>query len=135
MQQLLGTRTTDLDSIRLRDLFLQRLPTNVRMILISVGETNLSKLAELADWLMAVPSSPASAVQAEPATSDQLQEIRDEISRLAVTVAALQESVSHPSNQKSCGQAPAWNPFAQPFVQPSALSTTEPAADSAAESP
>ncbi|CAN7945714.1 unnamed protein product, partial [Ixodes pacificus] len=93
MQQLLGTRTTDLDSIMLRELFLQRLPTNVRMVLISAGETNLSKLAELADRLMAVPSSSVSAVQAEPATSDQLQDIRDEISRLTVTVAALQESV------------------------------------------
>ncbi|KAG0414405.1 hypothetical protein HPB47_008439 [Ixodes persulcatus] len=32
---------------------------------------------------------------------------------------------------ESCGQAPAWNPFAQLFAQPSALSTTEPAAESA----
>ncbi|KAG0414988.1 hypothetical protein HPB47_007844 [Ixodes persulcatus] len=101
MQQLLGTRTTDLDSIMLRELFLQRLPTNVRMVLISAGEANLPKLAELADRLMAVPSSSVSAVQAEPATSDQLQDIRDEISLLAVTVAALQESVSHPSNQST----------------------------------
>ncbi|XP_042150451.1 uncharacterized protein LOC121838328 [Ixodes scapularis] len=84
-----------------RELFLQRLPTNVRIILISAGETNLSKLAELADRLMAVPSSSVSAVQAEPATSDQLQDIRDEISRLTATVAALQESVSHPSNQST----------------------------------
>lgn len=101
MQQLLGTRTTDLDSIMLRELFLQRLPTNVRMVLISAGETNLSKLAELADRLMAVPSSSVSAVQPEPATSDQLQDIRDEISRLTATVAVLQESVSHPSNQST----------------------------------
>ncbi|KAG0442960.1 hypothetical protein HPB47_015441, partial [Ixodes persulcatus] len=36
---------------------------------------------------------------------------------------------------QSCGQAPAWNPFALPFgqlfAQPSALSTTEPVAESA----
>ncbi|KAG0433515.1 hypothetical protein HPB47_019853 [Ixodes persulcatus] len=35
------------------------------------------------------------------------------------------------SKIQSCGQAPAWNPFAQLFAQPSALSTTEPAAESA----
>ncbi|KAG0427571.1 hypothetical protein HPB47_025383 [Ixodes persulcatus] len=70
MQQLFGTRTTDLDSIMLRELFLQRLPTNVRKVLISAGETNLSKLAELAGRLMTVPSSSVSVAQAEPATSD-----------------------------------------------------------------
>ncbi|KAG0434705.1 hypothetical protein HPB47_018931 [Ixodes persulcatus] len=75
MQQLFGTWTTDLDSIMFRELFFQRLPTDVRMVLISAGETNLSKLAELADRLMAVPSSSISAVQAEPATSGQLQDI------------------------------------------------------------
>ncbi|KAG0419442.1 hypothetical protein HPB47_004113, partial [Ixodes persulcatus] len=64
MQQLLGTRTTDLDSIMLQELSLQ---------------------------LMTVPSCSVSSVQAEPATSEKLQDIRDEISRLAVTVAALQE--------------------------------------------
>ncbi|KAG0424443.1 hypothetical protein HPB47_028380 [Ixodes persulcatus] len=99
MQQLLGTRTTDIDSIMLRELFLQRLPTNMGMILISAGERNRSKLAELADRLMAVPSSSVAAVQAEPATYDQLEDIRDEIFHLAVTVAALQESVSNLSNQ------------------------------------
>ncbi|KAG0434153.1 hypothetical protein HPB47_019321 [Ixodes persulcatus] len=32
---------------------------------------------------------------------------------------------------ESCGQAPAWNPFAQLLAQPFALSSTEPAAESA----
>ncbi|KAG0435010.1 hypothetical protein HPB47_018734 [Ixodes persulcatus] len=36
--------------------------------------------------------------------------------------------------KESCGQAPARNPFAEPFAQLSALSTTEPAADPATES-
>ncbi|KAG0434887.1 hypothetical protein HPB47_018806, partial [Ixodes persulcatus] len=70
--QLLRQRTTDFDSIMLRELFLRRLPTNVRMVLLSPGETNPSKLAEL---------DCVSAVQAELTTSDQLQHTRDGISR------------------------------------------------------
>ncbi|XP_037580380.1 uncharacterized protein LOC119463625 [Dermacentor silvarum] len=38
MQQLLGTTTTDVDSSLLRELFLQRLPTNVRMVLASAAD-------------------------------------------------------------------------------------------------
>ncbi|KAG0414917.1 hypothetical protein HPB47_007915 [Ixodes persulcatus] len=96
MQQLLGTMTAGLDSILLRELFFQRHPTSVPMVLTSVGETNLCKLAELADRLMAVPPSAVSAVQAEPATPDQLQEIRAEISHLTDTIAALRASDSRP---------------------------------------
>ncbi|KAG0440423.1 hypothetical protein HPB47_016284 [Ixodes persulcatus] len=40
-------------------------------------------------------------------------------------------AISKKCSRESCGQAPAWNPFAQLFAQPSALSTTEPAAESA----
>ncbi|KAG0443380.1 hypothetical protein HPB47_014984 [Ixodes persulcatus] len=52
-RRLLGTRTTDLKSIMLREVFLRRLPTNLRMVLFSPGETNPSKLAELDNRLMA----------------------------------------------------------------------------------
>ncbi|KAG0425484.1 hypothetical protein HPB47_027355 [Ixodes persulcatus] len=77
----------------------RRLPTSVRMVLTSVGETNLCELAEFADRLMAVPPSAVSAVQAEPATPDQLQEIRVEISHLTVMVVALRASASRLSSQ------------------------------------
>ncbi|KAG0440678.1 hypothetical protein HPB47_016223, partial [Ixodes persulcatus] len=93
IKQLLGTRKTDLDSIMLRELFLQRRLTNVRMLLISAGETNLSNLAELADRLIMAPCKRSRLVLT------RFQDIRDEISRLAVTVAAPQESVSYLSNQ------------------------------------
>ncbi|KAG0426012.1 hypothetical protein HPB47_026831 [Ixodes persulcatus] len=83
--KLLGTRTTDLDSIMLRELFLQRRLTNVRMLLISAGETNLSNLAELADRLIMAPCKRCRLVLT------RFQDIRDEISRLAVTVAAPQD--------------------------------------------
>ncbi|CAN7993850.1 unnamed protein product, partial [Ixodes hexagonus] len=95
MQQLLGSTASGLDSLLLREIFLQRLPTSVRMVVISTGEKDLLKLAELADALMAVATPSVAAVQAEPTQPDQLHEIRAEISRLASTVAALQASGSH----------------------------------------
>ncbi|KAG0444258.1 hypothetical protein HPB47_013995 [Ixodes persulcatus] len=99
MQQRLGMTTAGLDRILLRELFFQRLSTSVGMVLTSIGETNLCKLAELADRLMAVPPSAVSAVLAEPATPDQLQENRAEISHLTDAVAALRASDSRPSSQ------------------------------------
>ncbi|KAG0417414.1 hypothetical protein HPB47_005617 [Ixodes persulcatus] len=89
MQQLLGSTAAGLDSLLLREIFLQRLPSNVRMVLTSTGEKDLSKLAERADALMAVATPSVATVQAEPAQPDQLHELRAEISRLANTVAAL----------------------------------------------
>ncbi|KAH6924644.1 hypothetical protein HPB50_020924 [Hyalomma asiaticum] len=55
MRQLLHTdgATTDTDSRLLRELFLQRLPGNVRMILASAADKRLSELAELADSVLA----------------------------------------------------------------------------------
>lgn len=101
MQQLLGSTAVGLDSLLLREIFLQRLPTSVRMVLTSTGEKDLSKMAEVADALMAVATPSVGAVQAEPPPPDQLQEIRMEISRLASTVAALQTSSSRPPSQGS----------------------------------
>ena len=50
MQQLLGDRTGAVEGTFLRELFLQRLPPNVRMVLASTSSTfSLNKLAELAD--------------------------------------------------------------------------------------
>jgi hypothetical protein len=56
MQQLLGDKLGSADSSSfLRELFLQRLPANVRMVLASTdATTDLSKLAELADKVLEV---------------------------------------------------------------------------------
>lgn len=101
MQQLLGSTAAGLDSLLLREIFLQRLPSNVRMVLTSTGEKDLSKLAERADALMAVATPSVATVQAEPAQPDQLHELRAEISRLANTVAALRAGGAHPPNRSA----------------------------------
>ncbi|KAG0421985.1 hypothetical protein HPB47_002157 [Ixodes persulcatus] len=59
-----------------------------------------------------------------------LRRTEDTTDRLLFHVSDKEKS-SWPLRIESCGQAPAWNPFAQLFAQPSALSTTEPAAESA----
>ena len=61
MQQLMGDKlgsTADSSSF-LRELFLQRLPSNVRMVLASADTTTeLGKLAEMADKVLEVAAPP-----------------------------------------------------------------------------
>ncbi|KAH6927695.1 hypothetical protein HPB50_007287 [Hyalomma asiaticum] len=96
MRQLLhtdGATTTDADSRLLRELFLQRLPVNVHMILASAADKRLSELAELADSVLAVAPPSVAALQpdiAGRAPTAALHDIREQISRLADTVAAMQ---------------------------------------------
>ncbi|XP_077485401.1 uncharacterized protein LOC144095600 [Amblyomma americanum] len=91
MQQLAGG-TTASDGRLVRELFLQRLPTSVRIGLTASGERDLAKLAELADKLMAVAVPTVTSVHADAPSADSLQEMREKISRLADAVAALHSS-------------------------------------------
>ena len=55
MQQLLGDKARDTDSAFLHELFLQCLPSNVRMVLPSTPDTeNFEDVAQLADKIMEV---------------------------------------------------------------------------------
>ncbi|KAH6924538.1 hypothetical protein HPB50_019387 [Hyalomma asiaticum] len=107
MRQLLhtdGATTTNADSILLRELFLQRLPVNVRMILASAADKRLSELAELADSLLAVAPPSVAALQpdiAGRAPTTALHDIREQISRLADTVAAMQARSTPKERQRT----------------------------------
>ena len=61
MQQLLGEKTP-IDNSFLRELFLQRLPAKVQMILASVDDMNISKLAKMAEKIMNVGTPMVAAV-------------------------------------------------------------------------
>ena len=107
MQQLLGSEATGADRTLLRQLFLQRLPPNVRMILASSGETTtLEELAELGDTIIAA-APPGVAVVSQPPS--EIEELRTELSRLRETVSTLasprqvfrQPSPSHRFRQRS----------------------------------
>ncbi|KAH6928866.1 hypothetical protein HPB50_020516 [Hyalomma asiaticum] len=120
MRQLLhtdGATTTDADSRLLRELFLQRLPVNVRMILASAADKRLSKLAELADSVLAVAPPSVAALQpdiAGRAPTTALHDILEQISRLADTVAAMQARSTPEERQRRATKRRRWEPPSRP---------------------
>ena len=103
MQQLLGDKATNTDAAFMRELFLQRLPSNVRMVLASTPDTgNIEDLAQLADKVMevAVPSV------ANITTSTELQQLRQEVTDLKGMLQSLKltqrRSRSRPSSPAPC---------------------------------
>ena len=78
MQQLLEDKAQDTDNAFLRELFLQRLPPNVRMVLASTPDTgSLDNLAQLADKILEVAaSSPAIATVS---TTSEMEHLRKEV--------------------------------------------------------
>ena len=92
MQQLLGGGTVDADAKLLRELFLQRLPSNVRMVLASFGDTKpLEELAELGDNIIAAgPPGVSGVTQPEP--SREVEELRSELAQLRERVSTLSTS-------------------------------------------
>ena len=71
MQQLLGDKSSSIDQSCLREMFLQRLPANIRIILASIPDTTgLEDLAQLADKIMEVAIPTIAAVHTPKLTSD-----------------------------------------------------------------
>lgn len=97
MQQLLGDKASSTDSSFLRELFLQRLPANVRMILASTmdeSSTDLERLADLADKVTEVAAPTVSAV-ATSQLSSEVEQLRGEISDLKQIIQSWPKSTSH----------------------------------------
>ena len=89
MQQLLGDQAGLTDGTFLRELFLQRLPGNVRMILASTADTvSLENLAELADKIVEVAIPSVSAVDT-PKLTTEVEQLRAEVTRLQDVVKSL----------------------------------------------
>ncbi|CAN7940953.1 unnamed protein product, partial [Ixodes pacificus] len=87
MTQLLGERANNLDDVFLRELFLQRLPSNVQMVLATATTLDLTGLAALADAVMEVTTPPANIEQ----LCQRLEEI---------VVAATQGRAPHPRESR-----------------------------------
>ncbi len=129
MLQLLGDKAS-VDEVFLRELFLQRLPGNVWMVLAaSTDSTHLSNLAELADKVMEVagptgasishtattPTPPlpsnqsqtASAVDSCKPSSANFEWILNELARLQSTVSTLTKASSDLTPSRSRRRSPA----------------------------
>ena len=105
IQQLLGERASTTDSTFLRELFLQWLPNNVRMILASTSATSsLDELAELADKIMDVVSPSISHIQTPPPQlSAEVDQLRTEVMWLQGLVKSL---AHHHRNRPSSRRPP-----------------------------
>ena len=87
----------------LRELFLQRLPTNVRMVLASTSDTtSVEELAQLADKITDVTSgsSPSVSAMQAPSPNSDIEQLRAEVSRLKGLVTCL-SSRSRPPRHRS----------------------------------
>ena len=102
MQQLLGDKATSIDRSFLRELFLQRLPANIRMVLASTPDTStLEEVAQLADKIVEVAAPTTVAAMHSNAEVEQL---RTEVSRLTDMVKSLTKS------KTSRGRSPSPHP-------------------------
>ena len=102
MQQLLGDRVAATDGTFVRELFLQKLPANVRMVLASMGDTvSVEELAQIADKIVEVAAPAISGVTAP--SLREVEQLRAEVSRLADLVTSLATQGSKP---RGCSPSP-----------------------------
>ena len=111
MQQLLGDKAATADRSFLRQLFLQRLPPNVRMVLASTkDDEDLESLASLADKVVEVAAPTVSTVQTSETTQSQLstevEQLRGEVVRLQKLVTSL-SATRHPRPNRRRTPSPA----------------------------
>ena len=86
MQQLLGNKANNTNGAFMRELFLQRLPSNVCMVLASTPETgSLNDLTQLADKIMEVATPSVSSVH----KSTEFEHLRQEVAELKMLIQTL----------------------------------------------
>ena len=102
MQQLLGDKANTTDGAFMCELFLQRLPPNVRMVLASTPDTgNITELAQLVDKVMEVAAPTVSGIN----THTELEQLRQEVAELKTMMQTLQVA-SKPPRRRSRSPAP-----------------------------
>lgn len=98
MRQLLGSQSTATDDTFFRELFLQRLPQNVQMVLATASNMPLDQLATLADAVVEVANPAVSAVipttstqpsppPTQPPPSSEVADLCREVKNLAALIA------------------------------------------------
>lgn len=118
MQQLLGDRP-GFDTSFLRELFLQRLPSNVRMVLASTPDgTTIENLAEMADRVIEVASSsvaamttpPSAGATPPPAFAAELEHLRSGVLRLEKLMNQLSRNRSSSGSNRRSSRRPSTPP-------------------------
>lgn len=104
MLQLLGDKQNSIDGVILRELFLQRLPTQVRMILSTSTSESLETLARMADQIIDVSSPGILQIRQEPQwvnpvltpplSDDRLMELLEANRALTAKVEQLSKNVA-----------------------------------------
>ena len=124
MQQLLGDHADTADNSFLRELFLQRLPANVRMVPASTPDTSKKdKLAEMADKIMEVATPAVSSVATPIGISTEVEQLRVELSRLGKLVSSLAHRSRSSSRPSSDSRSSRCSPTPTPRSNSSNLST------------
>ena len=120
MKQLLGDKAATADPSFLRELFLQRLPPAVRMVLASTKEDDLDKLASLADRVAEVATPSVSVIETSQ-LSAEVEQLRAEIIDLKFLVI---KSLSSTSSLPACKHTPRHRaPSRSPSPAPPSQST------------
>ena len=111
MQQLLGDSAgPESDSSFLRELFLERLPGGVRMVLASTGNAiSLEALAQMADKFVEVATPTISAINA-PHISSELDRLRKGVAHLREIISSLNTSPGSSRPSRSRGRSPSPHP-------------------------
>ncbi|XP_064471771.1 uncharacterized protein LOC135386007 [Ornithodoros turicata] len=117
MRQLLGDQSASVDDALLRELFLQRLPQNVQMVLATAADMTLDQLATLADAVMEVanpavaavfpalpPSEPTRPQPRQPPPQSTIDDLCREFRSLAAVIAA-----SHDRSGRRTRRSPSTN--------------------------
>ena len=120
MQQLLGDAAgPNQDNMFLRELFLQRLPSHVRMVLASAGDMSLEALAQLADKIVEVATPSISTLNISPLTAE-VEQLRAEVARLQDMLASIKPASpqQHSSRQRSRSRPSSRSNSPKPAVTP-----------------
>ncbi|KAG0428750.1 hypothetical protein HPB47_024281 [Ixodes persulcatus] len=105
LQQLLGAKAPTFDAAVIRELFLQRLPVNVRMILASASGLVLPELAQLADAVTDVSTPTFTQVvvlqDQRPCTLEDIrEEFHREMQNLSVRISAIATRSTSPHKRR-----------------------------------
>ena len=115
MQQLLGEKYSSTVTTFLRELFLQRLPSHVRMVLASIESKDLASLALTADNIVEVSLPPIGNItQSAPSEFDQLKNEVSELRKMVETLVTAQHRRQHSRTPRPRSSSPSPRAVATP---------------------